>query len=149
MSQNDLLKTILPALLAAGGAMSLWAAEPPPATTNSVLRLTGIVSIGEFKRAYIVQEERGHAPRYFSLREGQTLGGLRLSRVDAEHGEAHLVRDGQDVLLSFPSQDSAERRAKQAEKEFVEEHTREHEELQRRERERLARANAENPVRNR
>jgi hypothetical protein len=116
------------------GNGALWAE-----TNSSAVRLTGIVSIGQYKRAYLLHEERGHAPEYLSLREGEKVGGIEVRTVDAEQGQVHVVQNGKDAWLSFASQETSERRARQAEKEFVDEHTRAHEELQRRERERLAR----------
>jgi hypothetical protein len=120
------------ALLVTAG--SVFAAEP---SASPRLRLTGIVAIGDYKRVYVRLEERGRPPEHVTLREGKESSGLLLRRVDAEAGEVHIVQNGKNVLLSLAGQDSDERRAKQAEKEFVEEHTRAHEELQRRERERL------------
>jgi hypothetical protein len=112
-------------------------------TNSSVLRLTGIVSIGQYRRAYLVQEERGRTPEYLILREGEKVGAIEVRKVDAENERVQIVRNGQDTWLSFASQQTSDRRARQAEKEFVEEHTRAHEALQRRERERLAREAAD------
>jgi hypothetical protein len=117
----------------------LGASDRPQPETNLTVRLTGIVSIGAFKRAYLVREERGHTPEYLSLREGETVGNLEVRRVDADHGEVRIMRNGNEMLLSFNAQQSEERHAREAEQRFVDEHTRAHEELQRRERERLAR----------
>ena len=107
-------------------------------TNSSALRLTGIVSIGQYKRAYLLHEERGRAPEYLTLREGERVGAIELRTVDAEHEKVHVLQNGKDAWLSFASQETTDRRARQAENEFVEEHTRAHEALQRRERERLA-----------
>jgi len=119
---------------------SLSTSAPPVRVTNSsTLRLTGVASIDGRKRAFFVQEERGRALEYLSFYEGELRGTIELREVDAEHGEVHLVSNGQELVLSFNSQETAERAARRAEKQFVEEHTRAHEELQRREKERLAR----------
>ena len=112
------------------------------AESNSTLRLTGIVSIGQYKRAYLALEERGRTPEYLSLREGEKAGQLEVRSVDAASGRVHILRQGKDLWLTFTSQDSTERRERRAEKEFVDKHTRAHEAMQQRERERLARESA-------
>ena len=116
------------------------------AQTNATVRLTGIVSIGHYKRAYLVQEERGRLPEYLTLQEGEKVGSLEMRAVEAESGRVHILRDGKDLWLSFASQETAERQTRQTEKQFVDEHTRAHEALQRRERERLARESTEAAV---
>jgi hypothetical protein len=137
--QSAVVRIFISISLALACLAQIIASDRPRAETNSpTVRLTGIVSIGTFRRAYLVREERGHAPEYLSLREGETAGGLEVRRVDAEHGEVRVVGHGYEWLLSFNSQESAERRAERAEKQFVDTHTRAHEELQRREQMRLS-----------
>lgn len=122
---------------------TIFPAEVGAATTNTgTLRLTGITWFGEFKRVYVVHEERGQALHILTLREGRTVWGLQLLHVDAQKGEVVVLRNGNEQRLSFNEQKAAERHAQNAEKTFVEEHTRAHEALQRRERERLARESA-------
>lgn len=119
--------------------------EPPELTTpanepEANLRLTGVAFLEGKRWALLIQEKRGQPPRHLTLQEGEKIDGLEVRQVDVERGEVLAITNGKDTLVSFAAQDTEMRAARQAEKEFVQEHTRAHEALQRRERERLARA---------
>jgi hypothetical protein len=57
--------------------------------------------------------------------------------VDERTGAVRLLVNGTEWVLSFPEQAAAALALRQAETQFVDEHTRAHEELQRREQRRL------------
>jgi len=103
------------------------------------LRLTGVVLLEGKKWALLVKEKRGQPAEHLTLREGQKIGDLEIRDVDVENEAVRVIANGKDHVLSFAAQGAETRAAGQAEKQFVEEHTRAHEELQRRERARLAR----------
>lgn len=112
---------------------------PLPPATGTRLRVNGVAMISGRRWALLVEEERGQSPTYLTIEEGKTVGSIYVREVDAEHGEVFVVVDGKDLLLSLASQDAERRAERLAETQFVEDHTRAHEELQRRESERLAR----------
>ena len=118
-------------------------AEPlppkPVVEPESPLRLTGVAFLEGKRWALLVKEKRGQNPEHLTLQEGQKVGDLEVRDVNVENEEVRVIISGKDQVLSFAAQGAETRAARQAEKQFVEEHTRAHEELQRRERARLAR----------
>jgi type II secretory pathway component PulC len=112
----------------------------PPTEPEANLRLTGVAFLEGKRWALLIQEKRGQPPRHLTLQEGEKIDGLEVRQVDVERGEVLAIANGKDMRVSFAAQDTEMHAARQAEKQFVEEHTRAHEALQRRERERLARA---------
>jgi type II secretory pathway component PulC len=112
----------------------------PPTEPEANLRLTGVAFLEGKRWALLIQEKRGQPPRHLTLQEGEKIDGLEVRQVDVERGGVLAIANGKDTRVSFAAQDTEMHAARQAEKQFVDEHTRAHEALQRRERERLARA---------
>lgn len=122
------------------------APTPVPVTTNSLadLKLTGVATSAGRKSAYFLWEQRGTAPRYFSLGEGQKDGDLEAIAIDVVAETVWLRHQGVPMVRSLKAngvksgtQIAFENRR------FVDEHTRAHEAHQRRERERVERERAE------
>ena len=128
------------ALRPATGSPPLELRSSVPVSQKPALRLNGLAKIGGERWALLVQEERGRPPLYWNLREGERTPSFQVAEVDLEHEEVRLTIEHADVIVSFRGQEADEKERKEVERQFVAEHTRAHEELQRRERERLARA---------
>lgn len=118
-------------------------AAPPPdipapkVAERPALRLTGIAKLDGQRMVYLVREERGQPPEYLNLAEGGSQGAVQVRAVDERTGAVRLLVDGTEWVLSFPEQAADALALRQAETQFVDEHTRAHEELQRREQRRL------------
>ncbi|HKS36358.1 MAG TPA: hypothetical protein VJW76_04150 [Verrucomicrobiae bacterium] len=123
----------------------LLEAAPKPVASNSFvdLKLTGISASAGHKSAYLLCEERGRPPHYFSLAEGQKEGAWEVVAIDAVNETVRLRCQGIERVFSLKTngvksgvQVALENRR------FVDEHTRAHERHQQRERERVDRERA-------
>jgi len=128
------------------GTLSPPQAAPEPVVSNSFadVKLTGISASAGHKSAYLLWEERGRPPHYFSLAEGQREGAWEMVAIDAINETVRLRRQGIERVLSLktngvkPGAQIAPENRK-----FVDEHTRAHQLHQLREQERIQRERAE------
>ena len=120
--------------------------EPPQATDNSQLMLTGIVDFRRLQCALITSTERGKTPRLYTLSMGQKEDNLQVLAIDAEAATVRVLHGSTEVLLSFDThgppntarlEDQSRKYVQQA-KPFVDEHVRAHELREKREAERRA-----------
>lgn len=120
------------------------AAEPVVSNSFANLKLTGISASAAHKSAYLLWEERGRPPYYFSLAEGQREGAWEMVAIDAINETVRLRRQGIERVLSLKA-NGVKSGAQMAfeNRPFVEEHTRAHEAHEQRERVRVERERAE------
>lgn len=115
-------------------------APPMPAPTAGLeIKLTGISTFLPRKQALLVSAAPAKPVRYHTLAEGDEVEGIRVMAIHPEAGSVEVLLEGVPMTLSFQSHGfdraflSTGPRTLLETRRFVEEHTRSHEERQRRE----------------
>jgi type II secretory pathway component PulC len=115
----------------------------PQPQAPSDLKLSGLAASSSRKAAYLMWEERGKPPRYFTLSEGQKEDDLEAVAIDVVAETVRLRQQGMEFLLSLKANGIKSSQQVALENQtFVEDHTRAHVLHQLRERERIERERA-------
>ncbi|MGC8744738.1 MAG: hypothetical protein ACP5T0_12735 [Verrucomicrobiia bacterium] len=72
--------------------------QPPPPIT---VKLTGITTLLDTKRAFLLVEEQGKKPESKMLREGEKDGAVEVVQIDEVAGTVKIINSGKEMTLDF------------------------------------------------
>ena len=105
------------------------------------IKLTGVAAFGSHKWVLLTKADAGKVPQHFMLREGEQTDGIEVVGVDEIAAIAKIRTEG--ALLELKLATNSLSNIDMATQRFVNDHTRAHEQHQRREAVRIARERGE------
>ncbi|MGC8887609.1 MAG: hypothetical protein ACP5MG_10675 [Verrucomicrobiia bacterium] len=72
--------------------------QPPPPIT---VKLTGITTLLDTKRVFLLVQEQGKQPESKMLREGEKDGAVEVVQIDEAAGMVKIINSGKEMTLTF------------------------------------------------
>lgn len=72
--------------------------QPPPPVT---VKLTGITTLLDTKRVFLIVQEQGKQPESKIMREGEKDGPVEVVQIDESTGSVKIINSGKEVTLNF------------------------------------------------